>query len=572
MTDTAPPSPQAVMMQLVNGQLVSRAIGVVAELGIADRLADGPRTSAELAEATATNPDALYRVLRMLAGLEVFGVRPDRRVENTSLSDTLRSDTPGSVRHYARWFGTSLHWRAVGDLDHSVGTGEPSLVKDQPDKNAFEVLAADPTAQATFNDAMTGLSSADAQAIAGAYDFARFGRIVDVGGDHAALAQGIAAVAPDAQITVFDLPHVIEGTDHRLAETTGGDRITTRTGSFFDGVPGAFDLCVMKHIIHDWDDCPGVDHPDQLPERARGRWSRGRLRDGRVGRAGRIAGAGHGHRDAARTRRAGAHAGGIRSAVRDGGATTRTGHRDTDCDQAAGSQTGMRATPLACLVAIVGVLSTLPSLHAQATIPTRAFEAGALPETIPIFPLEDVMLFPGATRRCTSSSSVTATWWPTPWRGTGSSGWCSFNRATKRVRGTTADLPDRVRRHHRRRRGAAGRTLQYPAAGTDQVPHHRRRPEPLLPAGPRGGATGRADRRGTGGACRPTRGTVGAASVRHARSPGAGRFAGRGLVNSVAQIMPLDPLDRLGLLEQPGPLARARAILGLLYIRSALPR
>ena len=254
MTDTAPPSPQAVMMQLVNGQLVSRAIGVVAELGIADRLADGPRTSAELAEATATNPDALYRVLRMLAGLEVFGVRPDRRVENTSLSDTLRSDTPGSVRHYARWFGTSLHWRAVGDLDHSVGTGEPSLVKDQPDKNAFEVLAADPTAQATFNDAMTGLSSADAQAIAGAYDFARFGRIVDVGGDHAALAQGIAAVAPDAQITVFDLPHVIEGTDHRLAETTGGDRITTRTGSFFDGVPGAFDLCVMKHIIHDWDD------------------------------------------------------------------------------------------------------------------------------------------------------------------------------------------------------------------------------------------------------------------------------------------------------------------------------
>jgi len=44
------------------------------------------------------------------------------------------------------------------------------------------------------------------------------------------------------------------------------------------------------------------------------------------------------------------------------------------------------------------------------------------------------------------------------------------------------------------------------------------------------------------------------------------------LVNGVAQIINIDPLDRLGLLEQPGPLARARALIDLLYIRSVLPR
>ena len=43
------------------------------------------------------------------------------------------------------------------------------------------------------------------------------------------------------------------------------------------------------------------------------------------------------------------------------------------------------------------------------------------------------------------------------------------------------------------------------------------------------------------------------------------------LVNGVAQVMQLDPFDRLGLLEQPGPLARAQALIDLLYIRSALP-
>ena len=49
-------------------------------------------------------------------------------------------------------------------------------------------------------------------------------------------------------------------------------------------------------------------------------------------------------------------------------------------------------------------------------------------------------------------------------------------------------------------------------------------------------------------------------------------MAARDLVNGIAQIIEIDPVDRLGLLEQPGPLARARALIDLLYIRAALTR
>ena len=49
-------------------------------------------------------------------------------------------------------------------------------------------------------------------------------------------------------------------------------------------------------------------------------------------------------------------------------------------------------------------------------------------------------------------------------------------------------------------------------------------------------------------------------------------MAARDLVNGIAQIIDIDPIDRLGLLEQPGPLARARALIDLLYIRAALTR
>nr|WP_244538055.1 methyltransferase dimerization domain-containing protein [Mesorhizobium sp. YR577] len=51
-------------MRLVNGYQVSQAIHVVATLGIADVLKDGPRTSEDLAAATDSHPRSLYRVLR----------------------------------------------------------------------------------------------------------------------------------------------------------------------------------------------------------------------------------------------------------------------------------------------------------------------------------------------------------------------------------------------------------------------------------------------------------------------------------------------------------------------------
>jgi hypothetical protein len=49
-------------------------------------------------------------------------------------------------------------------------------------------------------------------------------------------------------------------------------------------------------------------------------------------------------------------------------------------------------------------------------------------------------------------------------------------------------------------------------------------------------------------------------------------LADEDLVNGIAQLIEIDPIDRLGLLEQPGSLARAQALIDLMYIRAALPR
>jgi hypothetical protein len=60
--------PPVAMLQLITGYWVSRAVFVFAKLGIADRLAAGPRTAADLAGDVRVDPRCLHRVLRMLAG------------------------------------------------------------------------------------------------------------------------------------------------------------------------------------------------------------------------------------------------------------------------------------------------------------------------------------------------------------------------------------------------------------------------------------------------------------------------------------------------------------------------
>ena len=246
--------PHVAMMELLNGGLVARCIALAAELGIADLLADGPKDAAALAAATKTKPDPLYRVLRTLASMGIFVEQPGQRFVNSPLSETLASEGRTSVRALAMWMGHPLHWKMTGDLDYTVRTGAPAVLRDAPGKSPFEVLMADPTAQSVFNDAMTGLTTADAVAIVQGYDFARHKRIMDVGGGHGMMAMMIARAAPESSITVFDQPHVVEGARQRLAAAGLAGKVETVGGSFFEKVPGPVDLIVLKWILHDWDD------------------------------------------------------------------------------------------------------------------------------------------------------------------------------------------------------------------------------------------------------------------------------------------------------------------------------
>src|SRR6266849_213662 len=123
----AAPPPQAILYQIATGHYFSRAVSVVAQLGIADLLAKGPQDSSELARLTGTLATSLRRVLRLLASVGILVEQENGSFALTPIGDCLRSDVPGSFRSAALLLTGNMEWGAWGDLPHSVETGEPDF-------------------------------------------------------------------------------------------------------------------------------------------------------------------------------------------------------------------------------------------------------------------------------------------------------------------------------------------------------------------------------------------------------------------------------------------------------------
>lgn len=251
------PPPGAQVMQLATGHFVARAVFVAAELGLAERLASGPRDAAALAAETATDAGALHRLLRALAATGLLEHREDGRFALTALGETLRGDVPGSVRAGVMMFHQPMFWRSWEALRYSVETGRPALdhVFGAP---VFEYLAAHPEAARHYDGGMTGLNAALLPAIVAAYDFAPLRSVVDVAGGHGSLLAAVLERAPHAEGTVLDLPHVAAVAREAFAARGLGTRARAVDGSMFEAVPAGADAYLLKWILHDWDDAACV--------------------------------------------------------------------------------------------------------------------------------------------------------------------------------------------------------------------------------------------------------------------------------------------------------------------------
>ena len=246
--------PPAQLLKMLGGKWITAAIASAAELGIADLLTTGDRSVSELAAAGSCHSPSLYRLLRALASVGIFAETDPGTFTLTPLARCLESDAPGSLRNLARLSMTPGSWNSLGELVHCVRTGETGFRKSFGLANPFDYFQSHPLEAEIFHAAMTDLSRLSAPAIVQAYDFAKFSKLVDVGGGQALMLATILQRNTKLTAVLFDLPGVVESAQSFLDSSGVANRCQIVAGDFFQTVPPAGDLFLMQHVIHDWDD------------------------------------------------------------------------------------------------------------------------------------------------------------------------------------------------------------------------------------------------------------------------------------------------------------------------------
>jgi precorrin-6B methylase 2 len=235
------------------GYRVSQCLYVATKLGIAEHLASGARSSAELAERTGAHGPTLLRLLRALACFEIVQEVEGDAFALTAAGELLCSDAAGSVRREVLYHAHAACWQPWGRLLDAVRTGEPSFER-VFHTDAWDYRAEHPEVNELFNDAMEAHSAQQRDVILSHADLSDVRSVVDVGGGTGALVAALLAQNEHLRAILFDQAHVVSGAAAVLRAAGVEDRCELASGSFLESIPPGGDLYILKAVLHNWND------------------------------------------------------------------------------------------------------------------------------------------------------------------------------------------------------------------------------------------------------------------------------------------------------------------------------
>jgi len=244
---------------------------VAAELDVAGHLKDKTISVEELSTLTATDCDSLYRVLRALAGTGIFRERPGRLFSNTASSKAL-IDGEGSIRNVIRHHLGNVNWRTLGNLMHTVKTGENSF-QHLNGVSIYQFLEQNKGDSILFGKSMTDLSNLSLAPLIQGYDFSKFHTIADIGGGEGQFLASLLLSAPWSTGILFDLPEATHHANKTFESAGVSERVKIITGDFYKSFDVTADLYILKNVIHNWSDENAVSIllkiRDAMPPKAR---------------------------------------------------------------------------------------------------------------------------------------------------------------------------------------------------------------------------------------------------------------------------------------------------------------
>lgn len=241
------------LFNLVAGFVYSQVLVACVKLKLPNLLADGPRTTVQLAAAMDLPLPSTARLLAAAASLKIIeeagldryalGMQGAALLGNGGLADM--------IQHHALLYADMAD--PVALLRDGGGKGQlaafwPYAAYDNPG------LAGD-GAISPYSALMASTQPMVAADILHAYPLSKHRRLIDVGGGEGGFAIAAAASAPELHVSVFDLPAVTQRAKAQFEAAGLAKRSDVFGGDFLQGqVPKGGDIISLVRILHDHDD------------------------------------------------------------------------------------------------------------------------------------------------------------------------------------------------------------------------------------------------------------------------------------------------------------------------------
>lgn len=216
----------------------------VAFYGLADAIAEEPRTVKKLASDLELSEEFLLDLFTYLTSIGIFTEDEDGIITNSSASELFREDDPSHIWHLAQFLPESV-LKAWENIPTIMKTGSrQSNDRFGPDAEISS------RSRMLFNGGMLSLAygRSELAAIIEAFDFGQFSSVVDMGGGVGDFSQQLYQQEyPNQQVALFDQPK----TEVNMITSSGIQRIL---GNFFKTIPEGFTLYFWKRVFHDFSD------------------------------------------------------------------------------------------------------------------------------------------------------------------------------------------------------------------------------------------------------------------------------------------------------------------------------
>lgn len=244
------------MFDHIVGFSYSRVLLAVVESDLLSMLKGGPIASAYVANKADLSNDAALCLLRAARALDVAEeVLPDQwMLGQQGAVLEANAGAQAMIRHHRLLYRDlveplellrkdrkqaselSTYWSYAGALQGTAERGEDTT---------------------EYSELMAASQHFVADEVLASFDFARQGKLLDVGGGHGAFLKRVGEAYPTLQLGLFDLPEVVEAGRAALADAVGEDRLSCHPGNFFEeAIPSGYDLVSLVRILHDHDDSP----------------------------------------------------------------------------------------------------------------------------------------------------------------------------------------------------------------------------------------------------------------------------------------------------------------------------